>query len=73
MKVRWENRDDTLHTVTSGTPQGGNSGMQFDSSYLAAGGSFDVKFISSGNYNYYCTPSIYERKESRKIIDFVSS
>ena len=33
--VTWINEDTTLHTVTSGTPDEGNSGSEFDSSYLA--------------------------------------
>jgi plastocyanin len=34
--VTWTNGDSTLHTVTSGSPTAGNSGTEFDSSYLAA-------------------------------------
>ena len=34
--VSWTNGDSTLHTVTSGSPEAGNSGTEFDSSYLAA-------------------------------------
>src|SRR6476659_8446092 len=34
--VTWTNGDTTLHTVTSGNPEAGNSsGTEFDSSYLA--------------------------------------
>ena len=59
--VTWTNNDDTLHTVTSGKPEGGNSGTEFDSSYLASGKKFQHDFISTGQYSYYCTaPSIYD-------------
>jgi plastocyanin len=53
--VTWTNDDSTLHTVTSGSPEGGTSGTEFDSSYLAAGKTFQHPFNSTGTFDYYCT------------------
>jgi plastocyanin len=42
--------------VTSGSPEGDEaSGTAFDSSYLAAGKSFEHKFDSKGTLDHYCT------------------
>ena len=55
--VSWTNGDSTLHTVTSGSPESGNSGTgtEFDSSYLAAGKTFQHQFSIPGTFEYYCT------------------
>lgn len=53
--VNWKNMDSTLHTVTSGSAEGGVSGTEFDSSYLAAGKTFQHTFSSAGTFDYYCT------------------
>ena len=53
--VTWTNEDTTLHTVTSGNPEAGNSGTEFDSSYLAAGKTFQHPFNTAGTFDYYCT------------------
>ena len=53
--VSWTNGDTTLHTVTSGSPESGNSGTEFDSSYLAAGKTFQHQFNTAGTFDYYCT------------------
>jgi plastocyanin len=54
--VTWTNDDTTLHTATSGSPEGGGaSGSEFDSSYLAAGKTFQHTFASAGTFDYYCT------------------
>ena len=53
--VTWTNGDSTLHTVTSGSPEAGNSGSEFDSSYLAAGKTFQHPFNTAGTFDYYCT------------------
>jgi plastocyanin len=55
--VTWTNWDSTLHTVTSGSPESGNSGTgtEFDSSYLAAGKTFQHQFSIPGTFDYYCT------------------
>jgi plastocyanin len=53
--VSWTNDDTTLHTVTSGSAESGNSGTEFDSSYLAAGKTFQHQFNTAGTFDYYCT------------------
>ncbi len=55
--VTWTNKDSTLHTVVSGSPEAGNSGTgtEFDSSYLAAGKTFQHQFNIAGTFDYYCT------------------
>ena len=53
--VKWENKDTTLHTVTSGSAEAGDSGKVFDSSYLGAGKEFEHKFDTAGTFDYYCT------------------
>ena len=53
--VSWTNGDSTLHTVTSGSPEAGNSGTEFDSAYLAAGKTFQHPFNTAGTFDYYCT------------------
>jgi plastocyanin len=51
--VKWTNSDDTIHTVTSGTPDAGPSGT-FDSSIINPGASFEYTFNSAGTFDYYC-------------------
>lgn len=53
--VTWKNADSTLHTVTSGTAEGNESGTSFDSSYLAGGKTFQWTFSTPGTFDYYCT------------------
>ncbi len=53
--VSWTNEDTTLHTDTSGSAESGNSGTEFDSSYLAAGKTFQHPFNTAGTFDYYCT------------------
>ena len=50
----WINEDETIHTVTSGTPEDGTSGV-FDSGIMDAGSTFEYTFDSSGRYDYYCS------------------
>ena len=52
--VLWDNKDSSAHTVTSGTPDEGTSGI-FDSGIIAAGEKFSFKFEENGSYDYYCT------------------
>jgi len=51
--VTWNNEDSFMHTVTSGTPDEGPSGI-FDSDILGAGKSFEHTFTSAGTTDYYC-------------------
>lgn len=51
--VKWVNDDEMIHTVTSGTAEGGADGL-FDSGTMAAGDSFEHAFTEPGTYDYYC-------------------
>ena len=51
--VKWTNNDETMHTVTSGTPEKGASGT-FDSSIIDPGSSFEYTFNSAGAFDYFC-------------------
>ena len=52
-EVIWTNDDTAAHTVTSGSPQKGPSGI-FDSGLILAGGTFTHKFDSTGAFDYFC-------------------
>jgi plastocyanin len=52
--VTWENLDTTVHTVTSGDPDGGPNGV-FDSEMMSAGDKYEFTFTTAGNHDYYCT------------------
>ena len=51
--VEWHNTDTAAHTVTSGSPADGPSGV-FDSSLFMGGATFDVTFEEAGSYDYFC-------------------
>ena len=51
--ILWNNVDDVAHTVTSGSPDEGASGI-FDSSVVAGGKSFSFKFEDMGTFDYFC-------------------
>jgi len=62
--VTWTNGDLTsyksfevkqLHTVTSGSLENRNIGIDFDSGFLAAGKTFQHTFVSTGTFEYFCT------------------
>jgi len=52
-EVIWENNDTAAHTITSGTPTEGPSGV-FDSSLVMAGSSFSHEFDDAGSFDYFC-------------------
>jgi len=52
-EVIWENNDTAAHTITSGTPTEGPSGV-FDSSLVMAGSSFSHEFEDAGTFDYFC-------------------
>lgn len=52
-KVVWENNDNTMHTVTSGSPSKGPNEL-FDSGLFGAGEVFEHMFTSPGKEDYYC-------------------
>lgn len=51
--VVWSNDDSAAHTITSGSPTNGPSGV-FDSSLLMAGKTFSHTFDKAGENNYFC-------------------
>ncbi len=51
--VEWTNTDTAAHTVTSGNPADGPSGV-FDSSLIMGKASFSQKFDKAGSYDYFC-------------------
>ena len=51
--VEWINVDTAAHTVTSGSPADGPSGV-FDSSLIMGGASFANTFDEAGSYDYFC-------------------
>ena len=51
--VTWSNDDTAAHTVTSGSPTGGPSGV-FDSSLVMGGSTFQHTFDKAGTYDYFC-------------------
>jgi plastocyanin len=53
--VKWTNEDDSIHTVTSGSPQSSSWGTKFDSSYLSGGETYEHTFKSTGTFDYFCT------------------
>lgn len=50
--IKWTNKDNTLHTVTSGTP--GSPNGTFDSGNLGNGATFSYTFNTKGTFPYYC-------------------
>jgi plastocyanin len=51
--VKWANTDTAAHTVTSGSPASGPSGV-FDSSLIMGAASFENTFDEAGSYDYFC-------------------
>ena len=51
--VEWPNVDTAAHTVTSGSPADGPSGI-FDSSLLMADATYAFTFEEAGDYDYFC-------------------
>ena len=52
--VLWDNKDNTAHTVTSGTPDVGVLPI-FDSEIIVGGEKFSYKFENQGIFDYFCT------------------
>lgn len=48
--VKWTNKDDVAHTVTS------DSGSKMNSELLNKGQSYSVTFTEAGTFEYHCTP-----------------
>lgn len=51
--VSWTNQDTSSHTVTSGSPASGPTGI-FDSSLIISGETFEYTFEEPGRYEYFC-------------------
>ena len=51
--VEWYNSDTAAHTVTSGSPANGPSGV-FDSSLVMGSASYSFTFEEAGSYDYFC-------------------
>jgi nitrite reductase (NO-forming) len=55
--INWINKDNTIHTVTSGKPNSPEAGQLFDSgltSLITPSKSFSHKFIEAGEFSYFC-------------------
>ena len=52
--VLWINQDGMAHTVTSGSPGAGTSGL-FDSGIVSYGNTYKRTFDVAGVFDYYCT------------------
>ncbi|MFB5610925.1 MAG: plastocyanin/azurin family copper-binding protein [Nitrosopumilaceae archaeon] len=52
-EVIWENHDDAVHTVTSGTPTEGPN-VLFDSGIITPDGTYSVKLDLRAEYEYFC-------------------
>jgi len=50
--VKWTNKDNVNHTVTSGTPS--NASGLFDSGTIAPNGTYSYTFSTAGTFAYYC-------------------
>ena len=50
--IKWTNKDNVSHTVTSGTPNSPNG--TFDSGNLGNGATFSYMFNTKGTFPYYC-------------------
>jgi plastocyanin len=61
--VTWTNRDDILHTVTSGTPDARDG--RFDGTMNGSGTSYTVTFSEPGTYEYFCSRHESMRGEVR--------
>lgn len=54
--IIWTNNDNipVTHTVTSGSVDADNAGMEFDSRSMDANETFEHKFASKGEFPYFC-------------------
>ena len=76
--VTWTNGDLTsyksfeveqLHTVTSGSLESRNIGIDFDSGFLAAGKTFQLTFNSTGTFDYFLyNPSFHDGQGHSQLI-----
>lgn len=50
--IKWENKDDVIHTSTSGSP--GEPDGYWDAGDIGPGGEYTFKFSDPGVYQYFC-------------------
>ena len=51
--IEWKNYDDAMHTITSGGPNEGPTGL-FDSGLAEPDATYAIKFEVAGDYPYFC-------------------
>ena len=51
--IEWKNYDDAMHTITSGGPNDGPTGL-FDSGLAEPDATYALKFDVAGDYPYFC-------------------
>ncbi len=51
--IEWKNYDDVVHTITSGDPMDGPTGL-FDSGLAEPDATYALKFNTPGEYPYFC-------------------
>ncbi len=51
--IEWKNYDDAMHTITSGGPDDGPTGL-FDSGLAEPDATYALKFDVAGDYPYFC-------------------
>lgn len=51
--IEWKNYDDAMHTITSGDPNDGPTGL-FDSGLAKPDAIYALKFEVEGDYHYFC-------------------
>ena len=51
--IEWKNYDDAMHTITSGGPDEGPTGL-FDSGLAEPDATYALKFDVAGEYHYFC-------------------
>jgi plastocyanin len=55
--MTWRNYDNTIHTVTSGTPKSPEAGESFDSGLtflIMPSKKYSHKFANAGEFSYFC-------------------
>jgi plastocyanin len=52
--VRWVNKDDVAHTVTSGAPNAADAGDVFESGTIDPGETYTRRFDEVGTFKYFC-------------------
>ena len=68
--ITWQNNDDMAHTITSGSPTSGTSGV-FDSGMLQSGFQYSSTLSNPGTYHYFCM--IHPWMEGKVIVNGSSS